>query len=57
VETEALDYFAVQNSATGGELEQIHFLFGHVWVETAERYLSCMQRLRSAINDRIGLES
>jgi integrase len=40
----------------GGELEQIQFLLGHVSVETTERYLGCKQRLRSAVNDRIGLE-
>jgi integrase len=42
--------------AAGGELEQIQFLLGHVSVETTERYLGCKQRLRSAVNDRIGLE-
>ena len=40
----------------GGELEQIQFLLGHVSVETTERYLGCKQRLRNAVNDRIGLE-
>jgi site-specific recombinase XerD len=40
----------------GGELEQIQFLLGHVSVETTERYLGCKQRLRSAVNDKIGLE-
>ena len=42
--------------AAGGELEQIQFLLGHVSVETTERYLGRKQRLRSAVNDRIGLE-
>jgi integrase len=42
--------------AAGGELEQIQFLLGHVSVETTERYLGCKQRLRSAVNDKIGLE-
>jgi site-specific recombinase XerD len=41
----------------GGELEQIQFLLGHVSVETTERYLGCKQRLRGAVNDKIGLES
>ena len=39
-----------------GELEQIQFLLGHVNVQTTERYLGCKQRLRNAVNDRIGLE-
>ena len=42
--------------ASGGELEQIQFLFGHVSVQTTERYLGCKQRIRSAVNDRIGIE-
>jgi site-specific recombinase XerD len=41
---------------SGGELEQIQFLLGHVSVQTTERYLGCKQRLRNAVNDRIGLE-
>ena len=40
----------------GGELEQIQFLLGHVSVETTERYLGLKQRLREAVNDKIGLE-
>ena len=40
----------------GGELEQIQFLFGHVAVETTERYLGCKQRLSHAVNDNLGLE-
>ena len=38
----------------GGELEQIQFLVGHVSVQTAEKYRT--QRIRNAINDRIGIE-
>jgi len=30
---------------------------GHVSVETTERYLGCKQRLRGAVNDKIGLEA
>jgi hypothetical protein len=41
---------------SGGELEQIQFLLGHVSVQAAERYLGCKQRIRSAVNDRIGIE-
>lgn len=42
--------------ASGGELEQIQFLLGRVSVQTTERYLGCKQRIRSAVNDRIGIE-
>jgi site-specific recombinase XerD len=41
----------------GGELEQIQFLLGHVSVQTTERYLGCKQRIRNAVNDRIGIQS
>jgi site-specific recombinase XerD len=40
----------------GGELEQIQFLLGHVSVQTTEKYLGCKQRIRNAVNDRIGIE-
>ena len=40
----------------GGELEQIQFLLGHVSVQATERYLGCKQRLRNAVNDKIGLD-
>jgi len=42
--------------ASGGKLEQIQFLLGHVSVQTTERYLGCKQRIRAAVNDRIGIE-
>jgi integrase len=42
--------------ASEGELEQIQFLLGHVSVQTTERYLGCKQRIRSAVNDHIGIE-
>jgi site-specific recombinase XerD len=42
--------------ASGGELEEIQFLLGHVSVQTTERYLGCKLRIRSAVNDRIGIE-
>src|SRR5215469_1888496 len=42
--------------ASGGELEQIQFLLGHVSVQTTERYPGCKQRIRSAVNDHIGIE-
>jgi hypothetical protein len=35
---------------------QIQFLLGHVSIQTTERYLGCKQRIRSAVNDRIGIE-
>src|SRR5262249_37793912 len=42
--------------SAGGELEQIQFVLGHVSIQTTERYLGCKQRIRSAVNDRIGIE-
>jgi integrase len=42
--------------ASRGELEQIQFLLGHLSVQTTERYLGCKQRIRSAVNDHIGIE-
>jgi site-specific recombinase XerD len=42
--------------ASGGELEQIQFLLGHVSVQTTDRYLGCKQRIRGAVNDKIGIE-
>src|SRR5215468_5030187 len=41
---------------SGGELEQIQFLLGHVSVQTTEKYLGCKQRFRRAVNDRLGIE-
>jgi hypothetical protein len=29
---------------------------GHVSIQTTERYLGCRQKLRCAVNDKIGLE-
>jgi integrase len=40
----------------GGELEQIQFLLGHVSVQTTEQYLGCKQKLRDAVNDKLGFE-
>jgi integrase len=42
--------------ASGGELAQIQLLLGQVSVQTTERYLGCKQRIRPAVNDRIGIE-
>jgi integrase len=40
----------------GGEQDQIQFLLGHVSIQTTERYLGCKQKLRIAVNDRLGIE-
>jgi integrase len=42
--------------ASGGELDQIQFVLGHVSVQTAERYLGCKQRICRAVNNYIGIE-
>ena len=42
--------------AAGGEMEQVQSLLGHVSLQTRETYLGCKQRLRGAVNDRIGIE-
>jgi len=41
--------------SAGGEPDQIRFLFGHVSIQTTERYPGCTQRIRSAVNDQIGI--
>lgn len=40
----------------GGELDQIQLLLGHVSIQTTEQYLGSRQRIRSAVNDWIGIE-
>lgn len=40
----------------GGELDQIQFLLGHVSIQTAEHYFGGKQKLRFAVNDKIGIE-
>lgn len=40
----------------GGELDRIHFLLGHVSIQTTGRYLGCKQKPRGGVNDRMGIE-
>jgi hypothetical protein len=40
----------------GDHAIQIQFLLGHVSIQTTERYLGCKQKLRCAVNDRLGIE-
>jgi integrase len=40
----------------GGELDQIQFLLGHVSIQTTEHHLGRKQKLRVAVNDKIGIE-
>lgn len=40
----------------GGKLDQIQFLLGHVSTQTTEHFLGCKQKLRFAVNDKIGIE-
>lgn len=32
------------------------FLLGHVSIQTTEHYLGCKQKLRFAVNDKLGIE-
>ena len=41
--------------ASGGELEQIQLLLGHVSIQTTERYLGTRQNLAQAVNDNLGI--
>lgn len=40
----------------GGELDQIQFRLGHVSIQTTEHYLGCKQKLRIAVNDKLGIQ-
>jgi integrase len=42
--------------SAGGELNQIQLLLGHVSIQTTEQYLGSRQRIRSAVNDQLGIE-
>ena len=40
----------------GGKLDQIQFLPGHVSIQTTEQCPGCKQKLRYAVNDKMGIE-
>ena len=40
----------------GGEPDQIQFLPGHVSIQTTEQGPGCKQKLRYAVNDKMGIE-
>ena len=42
--------------ATDVPYNHCSFLLGHVSVQTTERYIGCKQRLKVAVNDRLGIE-
>lgn len=39
-----------------GNWTRFNFFSGDVSIQTTERYLGCKQRIRAAVNDRIGIE-
>jgi site-specific recombinase XerD len=39
-----------------GKRDRALLVLGHASAQTTERYLGCKQRIRSAVNDRIGIE-
>jgi len=47
---------SLSTDAKRGYRHAIEFLLEHISVQTTERYLGCKQRIRSAVNDRIGIE-
>jgi hypothetical protein len=47
---------SARNCVMAPEAKQILFLLGHDSIQTTEKYLGCRQRLRGAVNDRIGIE-
>lgn len=42
--------------SAGGELDQIQLLLGHASIQTTARYFGCKQRIKAAVNDRLGIE-
>jgi hypothetical protein len=48
---------AVLNSLTSARGQRTYEHLGHVSIQTTERYLGCKQRLRCAVNDRLGESS
>ncbi|MEP6540438.1 MAG: tyrosine-type recombinase/integrase [Bryobacteraceae bacterium] len=41
--------------SSGGDLEQIQLLLGHMSIQTTERYLGTRQNLAKAVNDNLGI--
>ena len=40
----------------GGELDQIQFLLGHVSIQTTEPNIGGKEKLRYAVDDKMGIE-
>jgi hypothetical protein len=50
------DRVSASTTAPGASWNKFSFCWAHVSVQTTEKYLGCKQRLREAVNDKIGIE-